>query len=61
MPHLRGRPGTGAFDYLTYLKELAKLPQRPPLMLEHLSTAEEYDAARRHILEVGQKAGLEFG
>jgi len=55
------RPGTGAFDYLTYLKELAKLPQRPPLMLEHLSTAEEYDAARRHILEVGQKAGLEFG
>lgn len=55
------RPGTGSFDYPVYLKELAKLPQQPPLMLEHLSKAEEYDAARRHILDVGQKAGVKFG
>jgi sugar phosphate isomerase/epimerase len=53
-------PGKGALDYPTYLRRLAELPQQAPLMLEHLSSAEEYSAARDHILEVGQKAGLRF-
>ncbi|MBI5387866.1 MAG: sugar phosphate isomerase/epimerase [Verrucomicrobia bacterium] len=52
--------GQGSLDYTTYLKRLAQLPQSPPLMLEHLSKAEEYDAARRHILETGRQAGLSF-
>jgi hypothetical protein len=37
------------------------LPQNPPLMLEHLSTAEEYAGAREYISETGRKAGLSFG
>ena len=54
-------PGKGSLDYSTYLKRLAELPQNAPLMLEHLSTAEEYTAAREHIFEVGHKGGLSFG
>jgi sugar phosphate isomerase/epimerase len=54
-------PGQGSLDYTTYLKRLAELPEPPPLMLEHLRTAEEYAGARDHIFEVGRKAGLSFG
>ena len=54
-------PGKGSLDYTTYLRRLAQLPQNPPLMLEHLATAEEYTAARDYIFKVGRKAGLSFG
>lgn len=54
-------PGKGSLDYTTYLQRLARLPQNAPLMLEHLSTAEQYDGAREHIFEVGRSAGLSFG
>ncbi|MGO8680404.1 MAG: sugar phosphate isomerase/epimerase family protein [Limisphaerales bacterium] len=54
-------PGQGSLDYATYLKRLAALPHNPPLMLEHLATAQDYDAARLHVFEVGQKEGLSFG
>jgi sugar phosphate isomerase/epimerase len=54
-------PGKGALDYSTYLRRLAQLPQGAPLMLEHLSTAEQYDGAREHILKVGNESGLSFG
>ena len=37
-------PGTGQIDYATYLRELSRLAVDAPLMLEHLQTAEEYDA-----------------
>jgi hypothetical protein len=47
-------------DYATYLRRLVQLPQNPPLMLEHLKTAEEYAAAAKHIVEVGRKEGLSF-
>ena len=52
------RPGAGALDHGTYLRRLADLPHHPPLMLEHLANAEEYDAARKHLLELGTKLGL---
>ena len=52
--------GKGALDYPTYLRRLSQLPQGPPLMLEHLSSAEEYTGAREHIFDVGRKAGLAF-
>jgi len=55
------RPGTGSLDYGTYLKRLAALPQCPPLMLEHLSNAEEYDAARKYLLGLGPEIGVSFG
>jgi sugar phosphate isomerase/epimerase len=54
-------PGTGTLDYTTFLKRLAALPQGPPLMIEHLGKADEYDRAREYILDVGKKAGLSFG
>src|SRR5581483_638081 len=46
-------PGKGSLDYATYLRRLSQLPQNPPLMLEHLTTAEQYTGAREHIFEVG--------
>lgn len=51
--------GTGNMDYHTYLTELDKLPQTPPIMLEHLK-AEQYPAARDHMLKVGQEVGVTF-
>jgi sugar phosphate isomerase/epimerase len=54
-------PGKGVLDYTTYLKRLAQLPQNPPLMLEHLSKAEDYAAGKDYILEKGRQAGLSFG
>jgi sugar phosphate isomerase/epimerase len=54
------RPGTGTMDYRTYLNRLAQLPQQPPLMLEHLPNAEEYDLGRRYLLGLGNQMGLAF-
>jgi sugar phosphate isomerase/epimerase len=54
------QPGKGSLDYATYLRRLSQLPQNPPLMLEHLSTAEEYRAAREHVFDVGRQANLRF-
>lgn len=53
-------PGKGSMDYATYLRRLAALPQSPPLMIEHLATADDYAQAARHILAEGGKLGLEF-
>jgi len=54
------RPGTGNLDYRTYLKRLDALPQNAPLLIEHLSTAEEYDKARDYIFSVGREIGISF-
>lgn len=54
------RPGLGGLDYAVYLSELAKLPDSIGLMIEHLSTAEDYDLAADYIRSVGKKQGLEF-
>ena len=54
------RPGLGKLDYGTYLRRLAALPEPPPLMIEHLKSAEEYAAAAKHIRETGQALGLRF-
>lgn len=53
-------PGTGQVDYATYLRELAQLRVDAPLMLEHLQTAEEYDAGRDYIRGVGARIGIGF-
>ncbi len=53
-------PGKGSLDYTTYLKRLAQLPQNPPLMLEHLASAEEYAAGKEFIQTTGRSAGLKF-
>ncbi len=54
------RPGLGGLDYVVFLKELSKMPDTP-LMLEHLSGAEQYRLAAEHIRSVGTKIGLSFG
>ncbi|MCW5963720.1 MAG: sugar phosphate isomerase/epimerase [Bryobacterales bacterium] len=45
-------PGRGDYDYRPLLTELGKLPQQPPLMLEHLKTAEEYTEGVEFIRKV---------
>jgi sugar phosphate isomerase/epimerase len=55
------RPGAGSMDYTTYLRRLATLPQKPPLMLEHLPNAEEYDKARLHLFDLGKQIQVSFG
>jgi sugar phosphate isomerase/epimerase len=52
------RPGAGSMDYTTYLRRLAALPQQPPLMLEHLPNAEEYDKGRQYLIELAQRLGI---
>ncbi|MEW5976898.1 MAG: sugar phosphate isomerase/epimerase [Acidobacteriota bacterium] len=55
------RPGAGSMDYRIYLRRLASLPHRPPLMLEHLPNSEEYDQARHYLFDLGKEIGLSFG
>jgi len=60
--HFREVPlGQGTLDYRTYLKRLAELANDPPLMVEHMKGAEEYDQCRRHLLDVASKIGVSFG
>ncbi|MBM3333077.1 sugar phosphate isomerase/epimerase [Candidatus Sumerlaeota bacterium] len=54
------RPGTGSLDYKTFLRRQAELAHQPPLMIEHLSGAAEYDKAREHIMAVGKEIGVRF-
>jgi len=53
-------PGRGSVDYRAYLQALAALPHETPLMLEHLSKAEEYAEGAAYIRKIGQEAGVEF-
>ncbi|MBD3183653.1 TIM barrel protein [Candidatus Poribacteria bacterium] len=54
------RPGTGILDYHTYLRKLEDLQQDAPLMLEHLSSSEEYDLARQYVFSVGKEMDISF-
>ena len=53
-------PGRGSVDYRIYLEEVAKLAHQPPLMLEHLKSAAEYDEARLHIRKIGDTHKIPF-
>ncbi|MGD8241095.1 MAG: TIM barrel protein [Armatimonadota bacterium] len=52
------RPGLGGLDYATYLTELDKLDPDTPLMIEHLSSEEEYELAADHIRSVADDVGV---
>ena len=54
------RVGQGGLDLRAYLTEVSKLPHQPPVMLEHLPSAEEYDLARTYILGLAGETGLDF-
>jgi len=54
------RPGLGGMDYGVFLRELSKL-DNVPLMLEHLTSQDEYKLAADHVRSIAQKEGLSFG
>jgi sugar phosphate isomerase/epimerase len=49
------RPGLGGLDYRAYLQELDRLDPDTPLMLEHLSTAEEYELSASYVRSVAEE------
>jgi sugar phosphate isomerase/epimerase len=51
-------PGQGVVDIATMVRELHRLPQTVPYMMEHLHTEEEYDQAAAHIRSVALKEGI---
>lgn len=53
-------PGRGGIDYAAYVRSLAKYASEAPLMLEHLSKAEEYDEGKQYILKVARETGVSF-
>jgi sugar phosphate isomerase/epimerase len=53
-------PGRGSVDYRAYLGALTALPRETPLMLEHLSKAEEYAEGAAYIRKIAAEAGVEF-
>ena len=51
-------PGQGEVDYATYLSELSRLDNDVPLMMEHLSSAEEYRQGAAYIRSVARQTGI---
>jgi sugar phosphate isomerase/epimerase len=51
-------PGEGMLDIATCVRELDKLPQQIPYMMEHLNTEEEYDRAAAHIRNTAGNEGI---
>ncbi len=54
------RQGLGSIDYGVWLAEHAKHTPEVPLMIEHLPDEAEYDAATKHIVDVGGRTGIRF-
>lgn len=53
--------GLGNLDYRTYLTELNRMPDPPPLMLEHLAGEKDYLAARDRIFEIAGELKIDMG
>jgi sugar phosphate isomerase/epimerase len=54
------RPGLGRLDYRTLLTELQSVSADMPLLIEHLSTEQEYMDSTRHLRAVAESAGIPF-
>jgi sugar phosphate isomerase/epimerase len=54
------RLGLGSIDHGAWLAEHARLCPDVPLVLEHLSSEAEYDAARDHLRAAGDRLGFRF-
>jgi sugar phosphate isomerase/epimerase len=54
------RVGLGSIDHAAWLAEHARAGPDVPLMLEHLSSDGEYDAARDHLRAAGDRVGVRF-
>ena len=55
------RPGLGGLDYSAFLRELSRLPDNTPLMLEHLPNEDEYAAAATYIRDIAARHTLSLG
>ena len=53
-------PGKGYLDYGTLLREIEALGPDMPLIIEHLDTEAEYDAAARYIRGVAAQEGIDI-
>jgi sugar phosphate isomerase/epimerase len=53
-------PGRGSVDYRAYLEALSLLPRETPLMLEHLTTAEEYAEGAVYIRKIARETGVDL-
>lgn len=53
-------PGTGALDYKTFLGELSKLDADVPIIIEHLSTEEEYKQAAAFIRKTAVELNIKL-
>ncbi len=59
--HFREVPaGAGKIDLAEYLRGVSRLGRDVPLMIEHCANEQEFDLARRNLLEIGEKAGIRF-
>ncbi|MBC7326741.1 sugar phosphate isomerase/epimerase [bacterium] len=52
------RPGLGKLDYKTLLRELERVSPDIPLMMEHLTSEEEYLLAGAYIRQIAKEAGV---
>lgn len=52
------RPGTGALDWAVYLREIEKLDPDLPLVIEHLPSDAEYEAATDFVRSVAASIGV---
>lgn len=52
--------GTGALDYMTLLGEMSKLHKDIPLMLEHLSSEEEYLQAATNLRKIASEYNIDI-
>ncbi|MFM2308414.1 MAG: hypothetical protein RLY87_534 [Chloroflexota bacterium] len=51
-------PGMGMLDYGAILRSLNRLARDTPIMLEHLETAAEYDAAAAYVRRIAGEVGV---
>jgi sugar phosphate isomerase/epimerase len=52
--------GEGNLDIPTYLRRVQSLPHQPPILLEHLKSADEYTRATQYILSLARELGIDF-
>lgn len=52
------QPGLGELDYNAFLSEANRLDPDLPIMMEHLATEPEYQAAGAHIRKVAEEGGM---
>jgi sugar phosphate isomerase/epimerase len=52
--------GEGNLDIRSYLSEVARLPHQPPVLLEHLKSAEQFDRAREYVVGLAGEIGVDL-